>query len=179
MKEKKNWFMRHKIITGIILFFLLIMIIGMCVPSETDTKTEDVTVTEEEQKWLDKVEEEANKEVDAILAEEQKVIDDTPKYKEEWHKEFEFTGSGTKTTDTFFIVGDKFRITYDIKGDPEYTLLTITTYEQRVNSFIAIDIIMVETGTDTSVIHKGQGTYYLDIGAANVDKWTIIVEDYY
>jgi len=97
-----------------------------------------------------------------------------------WHDLTSFSGSGDKNTDTFNIQGSKFKLIYIVKGDNDYALLTLSVYEE--DSSFPTEMIMTDigfTGSEETIIYDGSGTYYLDIGAANLHSWSVKVEDYY
>lgn len=95
-----------------------------------------------------------------------------------WHKVTTFSGANDKTTDTFSIQGDKFKIKYNAEAENEYSLLTIIIYREGSN--VMTDSIMADNNlNDESIVYEGKANFYLDIGAANLKSWSIEVEDYY
>lgn len=100
-----------------------------------------------------------------------------PSSQETWHPVINFTGSSGKKTDTFNIRGDKFRLTYTVLPENDYSLFYLYVYEPGNSIFK--ESFSLESGSETSISYEGAGEYYLDITSANLRKWTVLVEDYY
>ena len=91
---------------------------------------------------------------------------------------FTFSGNGIKKSEPFTITGDRFKISYDCKGDPGATLCTAFVY--RVGSQLPQGVMnATQAVKDETVIYTsmaGKGDYYID---ANVlGNFTMTVYDY-
>ncbi len=111
------------------------------------------------------------------------VCEDNLEYEQEpisqkdWHYTTSFNGVSDKTTDTFEIKGNKFKLTYIVNPANDYSFFSIFVYEEGNDMFV--DFFTLDAGTETTIVYEGSGTYYLDIGVANLDSWSMKVEDYY
>jgi len=95
-----------------------------------------------------------------------------------WHEVTTFSGASTKNTETFQTRGSKFRLTYTVRPDNEYSLFNLYVYpdgEDRVFK----DQASLASGTDSTVVYAEAGSYYIKVVSANLDGWSIKVEDYY
>ncbi len=99
-----------------------------------------------------------------------------------WHEVITFTGSNNKNTDTFQIKGEKFKLTYTIKGLPDnrpddsrFSVYSFTPGSTSYTSYASL----TKEGTDSSTVYKGSGEYYLQLNTANLQSWSVKVEDYY
>ena len=100
-----------------------------------------------------------------------------PDYQGSWRYVDEFDGASDKTTDTFIITGKKVRLTYEIDPENDYSIFFLYLYEEE-DSFLT-SMYSLKEGAETSISYCGSGTYYLNIGAANLDGWEVKVEEYY
>ena len=53
-----------------------------------------------------------------------------------WHRVTSFKGVSDKTTDTFYISGNKFRLTYEVNPENEYSYWSVFIYEEKYNSYV-------------------------------------------
>ena len=148
-KSQKNWFMRHKIVTGIltvVAFFIIIAAIGGDGSSSSKSASTGT----------------AGGDAQAVAA---------PTAEKSYQKVFEFSGNGVKKSEPFVITGSKFRIKYDCKG----SLCSAMLYE--VGKDYMKDLIVNVTGNakDETILY-GKGEYY--INANTLGTYTFIVEDY-
>ena len=103
----------------------------------------------------------------------------TPKSKK-WHSVTSFSGSSDKTTQSFTIKGDEWRVEYTVKSSSEYGAITIKVYPRGETTMFIADWDCWEAPcSGTEYIYKGNGEYYFKVGAANLDSWKLEVEDYY
>jgi len=91
---------------------------------------------------------------------------------------FTFSGNGAKKSEPFTITGDRFKIAYDCKGDPNGTLCQAFLY--KVGSNLPQGIMNAAQATkDETIIYTsmaGKCDYYID---ANVlGSYTMTVYDY-
>jgi len=107
----------------------------------------------------------------------QQTQDNSNSASKSWYDLTSFKGKDNKNTDTFKIQGNKFKLIYTVNPANDYSLFSIFVYEESNN--IYKDYISLDSGTDSSIIYKGPGTFYLDITAANLNSWEVEIEDYY
>ena len=95
-----------------------------------------------------------------------------------WHSVTSFSGSEDKTTSSFTIKGDEWRVEYTTSSSSDYSYFSLWVYPrgERSVGFWSCD---KQRCSDTQHIYKGNGDYYLDINAANLDSWKVTVDDYY
>lgn len=97
-----------------------------------------------------------------------------------WHSVTSFTGSGDKTTSSFTIKGNEWRVKYEAKSSkPEYAFLSVYVYRKGATISVSSWDCYQEECSDTQYIYKGNGDYYFKVIAANLDSWELKVEDYY
>jgi len=95
-----------------------------------------------------------------------------------WKKVISFSGSSSKTTDTFKITTEKFRYTWSCEGLQPYDLMAITLSEVNSRGFDSFTGLQAcPESSETTYVHEGKGEYYFDIQSANISKWTILVEE--
>ena len=94
-----------------------------------------------------------------------------------WHEVATFSGTNDKTTDTFNIQGDRFKLTYTANPANEYSIFYLYVYQPGYTSYT--ESYDLNSGTDSSISYKGAGTYYLKVLAANLNSWQVKIEDYY
>jgi hypothetical protein len=97
-----------------------------------------------------------------------------------WHVVTSFSGSTDKTTDSFLTTGSKFRLNWSATAENEFGLLSVFIYE--VGHTVWADSLLATWDaagekSDSTVVFEN-GTFYLDIGAANLVTWSIIVEEW-
>ncbi len=97
-----------------------------------------------------------------------------------WREVIRFSGSTDKTTDSFFIGGERFRVNWTATADNEFGLLSIFVY--KLGQSLWLETISVSwdaagTQSDTSVVFDS-GEVYLDMGVANLADYEVIVEEY-
>ena len=91
---------------------------------------------------------------------------------------FTFSGNGAKKSGPFNITGDRFKISYDCKGEPNATLCQAFVY--KVGS-VAPQAVMnsPQSVKDETIIYTnlaGKGEYYID--ANTLGTYTMTVYDY-
>lgn len=97
-----------------------------------------------------------------------------------WKEVAKFTGSSSKTTDTFTITGEKFRANYS-NTIKENSIITMFQVFAKNNPDDIFDSCLIanndESGSDTTYCHQ-KGVYYLDITALDSKGWSIVIEEY-
>jgi len=105
-----------------------------------------------------------------------------------WHYVTSFSGTGSKTTDSFYIQGDKWKMDWKIVPEPlnvENAKFTISVYRENeyIGSFDAsIDAeseICMGCPKDSFTLDEGNKNYYLDLVAINIESWSINIESLY
>ncbi len=150
--KQKNWFVRHKIISGILGFFVFVTIIGLFSGDKSSTPSSSSTSN-------NATVQSSPKETAAPVAEKS------------YQQVFTFKGNGAKKSEPFTITGDRFKIAYDCKGD------LCQSFLYKAGSNIPSSIIMNATGAqkDETIIY-GKGDYYID--ANTIGSYTMTVYDY-
>jgi hypothetical protein len=100
-----------------------------------------------------------------------------PPTSKSWHTVTTFSGQGDKDTDSFTIKGDKWKITWTTTYDnEEYAGFYGFAYPEG-------ETVMYATSFDglsgDTTVHEGNDQYYLKIITANLDSWSVTIEDYY
>lgn len=97
-----------------------------------------------------------------------------------WTTVKSFIGKEGTTTPAFSISGSKWRIIWSADSqNPQYAVFDILVYRQEGQAmFITRISYAKDTPGDTINIDEGGHDYYLKVIAANLDKWSITVEDY-
>lgn len=93
-----------------------------------------------------------------------------------WHMVTTFTGVGNKDTDSFTIQGAKWRITWTTVEANEYALFGGFAYPEGET---AMYVSYFNGLSGDTIVHQGNGNYYLKIIVANLDSWSVTIEDYY
>jgi hypothetical protein len=103
-----------------------------------------------------------------------------PANEDEWSTVKSFIGKVDQTTPVFRISGTKWRIIWQVDAQsPQYAVFDILVYRQDGQPiFITRISYSKDTPGDTVNIDEGGHDYYLKVIAANLDKWSITVEDY-
>ena len=97
----------------------------------------------------------------------------------EWSTVQTFTGKESETTSPFHVSGAEWRISWtaDVQS-PERAVFEILVYSQEKAGVLAKKISYSEdTSSGTVYIYEGGCDYYFKVFAANLDNWTITVED--
>jgi hypothetical protein len=96
----------------------------------------------------------------------------------EWRTVTTFTGRGSKTTALFFISTSEWRITWEYAtSNPAYASFSWAVY-RRNETGVSVQG-GAETGASKSGVESvvvGHADFYLKIEAANLEEWSIIVE---
>ncbi len=97
-----------------------------------------------------------------------------------WMEVIRFNGSTDKTTDSFFIGGERFRLNWTATAENEFGSLSIFVY--KLGQSLWLETIFISwdasgTQSDTSVVFDS-GEVYLDIGTANLVGYEIVIEEY-
>lgn len=97
---------------------------------------------------------------------------------EEWQDVITFTGKSDKTTVPFYISGAKWRINWTVTAEePDLALFIFFVYPEGETAMYVESIWQDGVGSDTTYIYEGNDSFYIKVGAANLEKWTIEVEE--
>jgi hypothetical protein len=89
-----------------------------------------------------------------------------------------FTGNGIKETQPFTVSSDPWRLRYDFVSstpDQQDSSFDVSVYKSG-NTIPESVVTLKKSGSDTTYVNAGPGTYYLSIESANA-TWTVTVED--
>jgi len=92
----------------------------------------------------------------------------------DWQVVKSWVGQGRKTTESFHIKGDEWRITWEIKGHIDIEIW------RKGEDYKTDEIVYDGEGSDTSYVHGGPGQYFLKVwgydewGSA---RWKVTVEE--
>lgn len=96
-----------------------------------------------------------------------------------WRTVTSFSGSTDKTTSSFEIKGTEWRVKYSVQADDlTAALIYFYVHSTASTSFPETHWTCYQAEcSDTEYVYSGPGTYYLKISAANIDKWTVEIEE--
>jgi len=112
----------------------------------------------------------------AVITQEFTLVVEAPA----WHLVASFSGSTDKTTDSFTITGSKFRVRWTAVAENEFGLFILYVYKVGQNIWTeSVFVTWNAAGekSDETVVFEN-GNFYLEIGAANLASWSIVVEEW-
>ena len=90
----------------------------------------------------------------------------------------ELSGNANKSSDTFTLTGGKVRLSYDFQGNTAIVggiyVLTEGTDLQTEGGIP--EVMVSQAGSDSTILRKAAGDYYLQVNAANA-TWTAKLEE--
>lgn len=92
-----------------------------------------------------------------------------------WQPVKTWSGSGTKSTETFEMTGREWRISWKTANEQIAGILQVIVYSES-GSLVSLAANAQGEKSDVSYVRATPGRFYLDINSANVD-WEIIVEE--
>ena len=98
-----------------------------------------------------------------------------------WHSVNTFTGTEGRTTPSFAIKGDEWRVKWLVKISSTFSLFYVHVYREGQTSELVDEWSWNEeySHRDTRYIHAGNGSYYFRVLAMDIDEWELEVEDHY
>ncbi|OLD02727.1 MAG: hypothetical protein AUJ07_08125 [Crenarchaeota archaeon 13_1_40CM_3_53_5] len=97
-----------------------------------------------------------------------------------WQTITSFSGSGDKNTSPFQISGTQFRLQWQYTTDiPQYASFSFFVYPEGETARYADS--MSQDGlskSDTEYVYHGPGGFYITVITANLQSWSITVQDY-
>ncbi len=97
-------------------------------------------------------------------------------YAANWQQVTTFTGSAGQTTDYFNIPTTEWRIVWTITPENEYGSFYTFIYSKGNALYVDSFDADTEQTTGTIYIHEGNKDYYLKMGAANLESYTLKIE---
>ncbi len=96
-----------------------------------------------------------------------------------WHSVNTFTGTEGRTTPSFAIKGDEWRVKWLVKISSTFSLFYVHVYREAQTSELVDEWSWDEEDShrDTRYIHAGNGSYYFRVLAMDIDEWELEVED--
>lgn len=97
-----------------------------------------------------------------------------------WTKVTTLTGSSDKASQTFELTGTEARMTYDFRGAGDMSMAAV--YLQKEGTDLMVDggipVVMLDKAEKgATAVHKSSGRYFLQVSAANLDSWTVTIEE--
>ncbi|MEO6529492.1 MAG: hypothetical protein ABIN10_11125, partial [Specibacter sp.] len=98
-----------------------------------------------------------------------------------WVEVLSLSGTADQASQVFALTGKETRMVYEFKGsDPDTAIAAI--YLEKEGKDIAVDggipiVIASKPEANTTALHKNAGKYFLDVKAANLDSWTVKIEE--
>jgi len=144
--KEKNWFAKHPVLSVIIGLILL----GIVTSGKSGEKPKQMTN-------------------ESIKTEE---------VEKSWVTVAELKGNANKGSDTFNLTGNKKRLTYTFSGD---TMIVGSIYVLREGTELMVDggipeVMVTEGGTDSTILRRSEGEYYLQVVVANTN-YTVVIEE--
>lgn len=142
--DLRNWFLKHKIITGILI--LIVLVIGLSRLGNS-TKTSDVSQSPDQQE---------NQEQESSIS-------------KEWQKVISLTTAVDKQSDTFYLEGGKQKIIYtNTGGDMSMCSIYIVKEGTSLDREGGLPEAMIDGNqSGETMARKNKGDYYLDVSVAN------------
>lgn len=103
-----------------------------------------------------------------------------PEQPAEWADVVNLQGSADKSSEVFELTGGEARLDYDFSGDPDFSIGAVYLLEEGTDLQAdgGIPLVMVsEPEADSTALHKNAGRYYLHVTAANMDGWTVDIQE--
>lgn len=166
--QKKNWFLRHKILSAV-LAFLIIAVIASAASSgggsEDDTAKDSSDSTRAEDSPPN--------------AEEPETEDESePEPEPKWKTVSKLSGNTNNAGPDFRLNGCDTRMTYDVQG-AESTIVAFYVMDSGTQLMEDGGIPVAsptESGAGETVIRKDDGDYYIEVVAANAE-WQVQVQE--
>lgn len=146
--------------------FVILIILGVVAGSgKKSTNNQPTTTTQTNQ----------TTEQQADAAKQDTTQNNAPK---QWVTVTELNGTANKSSDTFALTGGKVRLTYDFQGK---TAVVGGVYLLKEGVDLQTDggipeVMISKVGSDSTILRKAAGNYYLQVNAAN-STWSVKVEE--
>ncbi|MDJ0312722.1 TM2 domain-containing protein [Arthrobacter sp. H35-D1] len=117
---------------------------------------------------------------------EQEPVKEEPAAKEPaaeatWVEVVALSGTADQASQVFELSGKETRMVYEFLGsDPDMAIAAI--YVEKEGKDIMVDggvpvVMASKPESNTTALHKKAGKYFLDVKAANLDSWTVKIEE--
>ncbi len=95
-----------------------------------------------------------------------------------WQNVTTFSGSGKKRSPTFPLTGADARMKYEASGSGSliFSAYIVAQGDSLEKSGGFPEVMVTKSGSDSTMLAKDAGDYYLDVNSANCD-WTITIEE--
>lgn len=104
---------------------------------------------------------------------------EAPETEAGWTTVKSFSGKEGTTTPAFHVSGSKWRIMWTVDTqEPQYAVFNLLIYQNGSDVLVNSSSYSQDVPGGTVNINEGGQDYYLKIICANLNKWTIDVEDY-
>lgn len=98
-----------------------------------------------------------------------------------WVEVATLSGTADQASQVFALSGKETRMVYEFIGsDPDMAIATIYLEKEGTDIMVegGIPVIMAtKPESNTTAIHKKAGNYFLDVKAANLDSWSVRIEE--
>lgn len=146
MENQKNWFLRHKILSALLIIIALIIIGSLF--SNGDSGKKNVSNKTIEQPDVKKTEETS-----------------APR---EWNSVFKVSATANKQTEGFILSGGQQKIIYKNTGSPSSCFIYVMKEGKSLDVDGGIPEVMIDGDkSDETMMRKDRGSYYLDIKVVN------------
>ena len=98
-----------------------------------------------------------------------------------WVEVVSLSGAADQASQVFELSGKETRLVYEFTGsDPDMAIAAI--YLEKEGKDIMVDggipvVMLSKPESNTTALHKKAGSYFLDVKAANLDSWTVRIEE--
>lgn len=98
-----------------------------------------------------------------------------------WVEVVALSGTADQASQVFALSGKETRMVYEFVGsDPDMAIGSI--YLEKEGTDIMVDggipvVMATKPESNTTAIHKKAGNYFLDVKAANLESWTVRIEE--
>lgn len=103
------------------------------------------------------------------------------KVEKQWTEVVSLNGSADVASQVFELTGAEARLVYEFTGsDPTMAVAAIYLEPQGKDIMVdgAIPVVMLsKPDANTTALHKAPGSYFVDVRAANLDAWTVTIEE--
>jgi hypothetical protein len=97
-----------------------------------------------------------------------------------WTTVATLSGTAGGSSQVFELTGAEAQLSYDFKGGADAAVAAV--YLEPEGKDITTDggfplVMLSKAGSSVTALHKAPGKYYLDVTAANIDSWTVTVQE--
>lgn len=104
-----------------------------------------------------------------------------PAAEAQWVEIASLSGTADQASQVFELSGKETRMMYEFVGaDPEMAIAAV--YVEKEGTDIMVDggipvVMLSKPESNTTALHKKAGKYFLDVKAANLESWTVRIEE--